>query len=74
MEQTSSAADYNTARTETFTRATDELQTEYMKYIRDLCEQANDYYDELTDHGRNGRDANQAAAEAIERHAPKVAN
>jgi hypothetical protein len=72
MEQTSSAADYKIARTETFTRATVELQTEYMKYIRDLCEQANDYYDELTDHGGNGKDSNQAAEEAIRRFAPKV--
>ncbi len=72
MEQTSSAADYKTARTETFTRATDELRTEYMKYIRDLCEQANDYYDELTDHGGNGKDSNQAAEEAIRRFAPRV--
>ena len=72
MEQTSSAADYKTARTETFTRATDELRTEYMKYIRDLCEQANDYYDDLTDHGGNGKDSNQAAEEAIRRFAPRV--
>ena len=74
LEETSSAVDYETAKTETFTRATDELQTEYMKYIRDLCEQANDYYDELTDHGRNGRDPNRAAEEAIQRFAPRVAN
>jgi hypothetical protein len=74
MEQTSSAADYETARTETFTRATDELRTEYMKYIRDLCGQANDYYDELTAHGGNGRDSNQAAEEAIQRYAPWVVN
>jgi hypothetical protein len=74
IEQTSSAVDYATARTETFTRATDEVQAEYMKYIRDLCEQANDYYDELTDHGRNGKDSNQAAEEAIRRYAPHVAS
>jgi hypothetical protein len=72
MEQTSSAADYKTARTETFTRATDELRMEYMKYIRDLCKEANDYYDDLTDHGGNDKDSNQAAEEAILRFAPRV--
>ncbi|HKW28379.1 MAG TPA: hypothetical protein VJT54_03520 [Verrucomicrobiae bacterium] len=43
------------------------------KCIRDLCGQASDYYDEPTDHGRNGKDANQAAGEAIRRYAPQVA-
>ena len=72
MEQISLAADYKTARTETFTRATAEVQAEYAEHIRRLCEQANDYYDELTDHGRNGKDSNQAAEEAIHRFALRV--
>jgi hypothetical protein len=74
LEQTSSAAEYDTARTEVFTKATEEVQTEYLKYIRDLCQQANDYYDELTDHGRNSMDSNQAADKAIHRYAPQVTN
>lgn len=73
MEQTSVAGDYAAARAETFAKAAGEVQAEYTKYIRELCGQANDYYDELTDHGRNGKDANQAAEEAIRRYAPQVA-
>ena len=72
MEETSSATDYDAAKTEVFTRATDEVETEYMKYIRDLCGQANDYYDELTDHGRNDVDSTQAARVAIRRYAPQL--
>jgi len=72
MEETSSATDYDAAKTEVFTRATDEVETEYMKYIRDLCGQANDYYDELTDHGRNDIDSTQASQEAIRRYAPQL--
>jgi len=72
LEQTSSAAEYDIARTEVFTRVTGEVQTEYLKYIRDLCQQANEYYDELTDHGRNSTDSDQAAQEAIRRYAPQV--
>lgn len=72
IEQTSSATEYEAARTEVFTRATGEVETEYIKYIRDLCEQANDYYDELTDHGRNNVDSTQAAHEAIRRYAPQL--
>jgi hypothetical protein len=72
IEQTSSATEYEAAKTEVFTRATDEVEIEYMKYIRDLCGQANDYYDELTDHGRNNVDSTRAAREAIRHYAPQL--
>jgi len=72
IERTSSTTDYEAAKTEVFTRATDEVETEYMKYIRDLCGQANDYYDSLTDHGRNNVDSTRAAHEAIRHYAPQT--
>jgi hypothetical protein len=74
LEQTSSATEYDAARTEVFTKATEEVQTEYLKYTRDRCEQANEYYDQLTDHGRNGADSDKAAQEAIRRYSPQVTN
>ncbi len=72
MEQGSFAAEYEAAKTDVFTKVTDEVQTGYLKYIRDLCGQANDCFDELTDHGRNSVDSDQAAQEAIHRFAPQV--
>lgn len=74
MDQISSAPDYETARNEIFSRATAEVQAEYMKYIQQPCGQANEYYDELTDHGANNTDSNQAAQEAIRRYAPHLPN
>jgi hypothetical protein len=44
------------------------LQAEYLKYTQDPCEQANKYYDELTDHGRNYMDSDQAIQMAIHRY------
>jgi hypothetical protein len=44
------------------------LQAEYLKHTQDPCEQANKYYDELTDHGRNYMDSEQAVQMAIHRY------
>jgi hypothetical protein len=50
------------------------LESEYLKQTQGLCEQANKYYDELTDHGRNNMDSDQAAQTAIRRYEPQPPN
>jgi hypothetical protein len=47
---------------------------EYQKRIREVCSQANDYYDMLTDHGRNNMDTDQAVQSAILRYKPDSPN
>ena len=46
----------------------DGLLIEYLNHTQDPCEQANKYYDELTDHGRNYMDSDQAVQMAIHRY------
>jgi hypothetical protein len=41
------------------------VQREYLRYTKLPAEQANKYYDELTDHGRNDVDSQVAARRAI---------
>ncbi|HUA66535.1 MAG TPA: hypothetical protein VME24_11855 [Alphaproteobacteria bacterium] len=73
IDQTSSLVDYDAAKKQVFGKATSDVEAEYLRYTQELCSQANDYYDDLTDHGRNGMDSNQAADEAIRQYAPQVA-
>lgn len=48
--------------------------TEYQKRIGEVCSQANDYYDTLTDHGKNKMDTDQAVQLAIRRYKPDAPN
>jgi hypothetical protein len=73
-EITSYEKDFESAKLDVLTRARDEVQAEYMKYTRDLCRQANKYYDDLTDYGRNSTDSDQAAQEAIRQYEPQLPN
>ena len=43
------------------------LELEYFKYTKDPAHEASKYYDEITDHGRNQTDTDQAVRESIER-------
>lgn len=74
LEQTSSATNFATAKQEVFTKASQEVLAAYLDCIQDRCRQANNYYDKLTNHGRNRVDSNQAAEEAIRRYALQVTN
>ena len=67
-ELASNASDLESAELEVMNRARFELKAEYLKHTKDPCEQANKYYDELTDHGRNYMDSDQAAQMAIHRY------
>ena len=43
--------------------------SEYLKHTQEICAQANEYYDQLTNHGKNNVDSDQAAQMAISRYA-----
>jgi hypothetical protein len=51
-----------------------EFKAEYWKNTKVPCEQANKYYDELTDHGRNNIDSDEAAQQAIKRYELQLPN
>ena len=63
----SSTKDLEKAKLEIKAASRTMLRAEYWKYTRDLAEQANKYYDELTDHSRKLIDADRAVRESIER-------
>jgi hypothetical protein len=46
----------------------------YWNYARTPCQQAHQYYDDITDHGRNGIDSKEALARAIARYEPQLSN
>ena len=48
------------------------VREKYRKCITDTAGQANQYYDRLTNRGRNNIDANNAAQEAIIRFEPRL--
>lgn len=48
------------------------IQREYWKYTLNPSRPANEYYDKLTDHGRNDVDSAEAAEKAIQRYALQI--
>jgi hypothetical protein len=66
--------DFESAKSNALSWAGHLVESEYWKFTRYPCEQANEYYDELTDHGRNNVDSDQAAQEAIRRYELQVPN
>jgi len=50
------------------------FEAEYLKQTKEISVQANEYYDELTDHGCNNMDSDQAAQMAIRRYEPDTQN
>jgi len=48
------------------------IQVSYYKQAIEPSRWANNYYDEITDHGKNGMDPNEAVAKAIARYEPEI--
>ena len=64
--------DKNQAGIEAATKVNDIIGAEYLKATYALATQANRYYDQLTDHGRNReQDADQAAEISIKKFQPQ---
>jgi len=70
---TSKEKDYEAAKTDAVAQAGKAVQAEYWKYTKEPAEQAGQYYDEITGHGRNPLDADLAAQEAIARYEVQMA-
>lgn len=48
------------------------IRASYRLYAQEPCRRANQYFDELTDHGRNGMDSDEAVKQAIARYEPDI--
>src|SRR5205085_6813694 len=64
----SSATDFEAAKNEIIEQAGKAVDAEYGKYTREPSEQAGLYYDELTAHGSNKIDSDEAAEQAMGRY------
>lgn len=53
------------------TTATGMIRYSYWNYAQNTCKQANVYYDQITDHGRNGMNPKEGVAKAIAQFEPE---
>jgi hypothetical protein len=73
-EFTASEADFETAKAGAIREAGEQVETEYISRVNAVAKQAGHYYDDLTGHGLNNMDRDQAAQAAIDKFTKDLQN